>query len=243
MAWDLFSLHFKQVFDGGYRYLDRCGDFMLAAEQDLGFLPDDIKPIGAKMSIPEEGISASLDARELSVSQELCTDDRKSFFSNCNHLAKLYRDLFTPRSVESNGVASKSMWQLDTAGEALKTSLKIGDVLHDELSKLIEMPALQNKLDFRFTAGSYDLRVLLQPVTFQNITLQKHNIGPRLTESQKRRIERLNKRSEKVNFSLAHALMLELDLIEYNPPQDSLQRHFEELEKKEDVLRKRFEVK
>lgn len=243
MAWELFSLHFKQVFEGGYRYLDRCGDFMLAAEQNLGFLPDDTKPIGAKMSIPEEGISASLDTRELAVSQEFCADDGETFFPICQQLAKLFQDSFTPKTVESNGFASKSMWQLGSAAEALKTSLRMGDALHDELAKLIEMPALQKRLDLHFTAGSYDLHVLLQPVTFQNITLQKHNIGPRLTESQKRRIERLNKRSGKVKFDLSHALMLELDLIEFTPPQGSLQRHFEELRKKEQVLRKRFEVK
>jgi hypothetical protein len=54
MPWKTLSLHFKQTYDGGYRYLDKCGEFMLAAAEALNVIPGDIKPSGAKMEIPEK---------------------------------------------------------------------------------------------------------------------------------------------------------------------------------------------
>lgn len=39
MSWQTLSLHFKQQYDGAFRYLDRCGEFMLAAVDEMNFLP------------------------------------------------------------------------------------------------------------------------------------------------------------------------------------------------------------
>ena len=61
MTWQTFSLHFKQTYEGGYRYLDRCGEFMIEAVERLDFIPGDIKPTGAKLEIPEKGIVANVD--------------------------------------------------------------------------------------------------------------------------------------------------------------------------------------
>ena len=57
MSWQTLSFHFKQQYDGAFRYLDRCGEFMLAAVEQMNFLPGDPKPIGAKLEIPERGLS------------------------------------------------------------------------------------------------------------------------------------------------------------------------------------------
>lgn len=240
MAWETFSLHFKQIFDGGYRYLDRCGEFMLAAESAFGLLSEDPTPSNAKMSIPELGISVLVSTRELAVSQEFSNKDDRQFLSLCKGLSSLYSETFTPRAVESNGFASKSMWGFNTADQAAASSLKMGDEFHGEMAVLLEMPAKQKHLDFNFSAGSCDLHVLIHPVTFQNINLQKQNAAPRLTASQRTRIERQNKKMGRVNFNLSHAIMLEVDLIELEPPVDSLDKHFSDLEKKERLLRERF---
>lgn len=242
MNWKPFSLHFKQQFEGGYRYLDKCGDFLLAAEQDLGFLLDDATPSGAKISIPEEGISAAADTRKITVFQEFCSDDGQGFLSVCQKLSTLYQEIFAPRTIESTGFASKSVCSFDSAADALKTSLRLGDPFHEQLARMIEMPALEKRLDMHFSAGSSDLHVLLHPLTCQSIPVQQRNEGPRLTKSEMRRIERLNRRTEKVNPRLSHVMMLELDLIEFDPPPNSLGQHFENLKKKERILRKQFKI-
>jgi hypothetical protein len=56
MSWESFSLHFKQVFDGGYKYLDSCGSLMLLAEERLGLMTEDVKPSGCKMIIDKKSL-------------------------------------------------------------------------------------------------------------------------------------------------------------------------------------------
>ena len=52
MTWQTFSLHFKQTYEGGYRYLDRCGEFISEAVERLDFIPEDAKPTAAKLRTP-----------------------------------------------------------------------------------------------------------------------------------------------------------------------------------------------
>ena len=65
MSWESFSLHFKQVFDGGYKYLDSCGSLMLLAEERLGLMTEDVKPSGCKMIIDKKSLSAESDIQSL----------------------------------------------------------------------------------------------------------------------------------------------------------------------------------
>ncbi len=82
MTWQPLSLHFKQTYDGAYRYLDRCGEFILAAVEKMNFMPGDPKPTGAKLDIPEHGLTATIDCLELAVVQELPDDKGEFFFKN-----------------------------------------------------------------------------------------------------------------------------------------------------------------
>lgn len=115
MGWKPFSLHFKQVYDGGYRYLDRCGELMLAAEDQLLLMPEDVSPSGCKMTLPETGISVTVGTSELAVAQEFAKDDGGEFLDLCEALERLVLEMFTPRHVESNGFASKSYWSMGPA--------------------------------------------------------------------------------------------------------------------------------
>jgi hypothetical protein len=90
MAWETLSLHFKQQYDGAYRYLDRCGEFMLAAVEKMDFMPGDTKPEGAKLEIPENGFSAAVDTLE---SLNFKTSSKQIKFSSS--------DIFSDVSVQS----------------------------------------------------------------------------------------------------------------------------------------------
>jgi len=89
MAWQTLSLHFKQTYEGGYRYLDKCGEFMIAASDKLKFIPGDAKPTGAKMEIPEYGVNMACDANSLAVSQELPPEDDEFFVGVCSGSVEL----------------------------------------------------------------------------------------------------------------------------------------------------------
>src|SRR2546426_11487522 len=102
MSWRTLSRHFKQQYDGAFRYLDRCGEFMLAAVEKLNFQPGDAKPIGAKLEIPEHGLVATVDTLELVVVQEL-PEDEEFFLKTCLGLSELVNEHFKPNRITRNG--------------------------------------------------------------------------------------------------------------------------------------------
>jgi hypothetical protein len=242
MNWEPFSLHFKQVYDGGYRYLDHCGELMVVAEEKLNLLSDEVNPTGCKMSLPESGIGVVLGTTELTVTQEFYRDDGAEFVELCQSMADLVWNSFRPRHVESNGFASKAYCPFTTSEGAMAASLRLSNEEPVDLSRVVDMPARQRNIDSYFEAGSLDLHLQIHPVTFQSMTVQRHTAPPKATEAQKRRIERLNKKADRLNTSLRHGIMMELDLIEANPPTVPLVAHYELLRQKEEALQLRMVV-
>jgi hypothetical protein len=229
MSWQAFSFHFKQVYEEGYRYLDRCGEFMIQAVNDMDFMPGEIQVTGAKLEKPELGIKAAIDSNELVVTQEQ-PDDGKDFLRACDDLSKLAANLFQPRRVWSNGFAYKAYWPFGSPEAVLKASLSLGENYEAELAKVFGMVASHKHLDYYFAAGSYEFRVNIQPVTFERVAIARFNPDFRSSPERRRRIERLNKRAERIKTGVAHALMLDLDLIEHEPPTPpDLQKHFDQL--------------
>ena len=242
MPWQPFSFHFKQVYDEGYRYLDRCGEFMIRAMNTLDFIPGDIQVVGAKLEKPEIGIKAAIDSNELSLVQEQPGDGR-DFFEACEAVSALATELFEPRGVWSNGFAYKAYWPFTSPDAALKASLSIGDKYQTELEKAFGMVASHKQLDYHFTAGSYELTVNIQPVTFERVGVVRQNPPFRASPERRKWIERLNKGADRVKAGVGHALMLFLDLIEYEPPEVSLAKHFDQLLKAKASANNIFRIK
>ena len=241
MAWQTLSVHFKQTYEGGYRYLDRCGEFMVAAAEKMDFIPGEIKPTGAKMEIPEQGINASCDVNSLVLSQDLPPEDVKNFVNLCKESAELIATHFNPKSIVKNGFALKSYWSFSNVQDTLAASLKLGGDYQKELSKVVGMIPDHKKLDYMFSSGSKEFHVVLQPVTFERVNMVKQNAGFYATKGEKNRIHRRNIFADRINQNLSHAMMLEVDLMENDPPATvPLDRHFAELVQKNDQLKKLF---
>jgi hypothetical protein len=240
MAWRTFSLHFRQVYDGGWRYLDKCGEFMLAATREMDFMPREAKPTGAMMGIPEKGISVALDASEMVVTQEQPEDAVESFQQICMGLDSLANKFFSPTAIVTNGLASKSIWPMPSTDAALASTLKLGDTMHADLAKVVGMVPAHTKVDCNFSSGSMELHVVVQAVTFERVSVSHHTAGFQASASKKRRAERLNKAAEHYDPTLHDGLMLEVDLIEIGPPKTSLENHFRELRRHSEALRMRF---
>jgi hypothetical protein len=242
MNWQTLSLHFKQTLEGGYRYFDRCGEFMLEAVERLNFVPGEIKPSGAKLEIPERGLTAAVDATELIAVQEVPGEETNSFLKTCIDLVALAHKHFTPRRVVKNGFAMKSFVGFANAEAALRASLEFGDKYHQDLGKVLGMVPAHKRLDYNFTSGSLDLHVLVQPVTFEKIASFRRAANFKASRNEKARVERHNLAADRTGGIPGHAVMMELDLIEFEPPQDALEKHFQELARRKSVLQKQFGV-
>jgi hypothetical protein len=233
MNWQPFSLHFKQMYAGGYRYLDRAGELMLRAENELDLMPDEAKPTGARMALPEEGLAVVIDSAQLVVSQEIVKDEGEVFRRTCSGLSALVAEIFAPRRIQSNGFASKSFWPAASVERARQMSLRFAEPSVAETGKGLGMVPCEAILDQRFASGSYELHVRLLPVTFESVRLQRVHAGARASTEALRRVERMQKKAERVGTIEPHALMLDVDLVEFDPPPDSLEAHFAELRKRE----------
>jgi len=227
MLWSDLRFHFKQVFVGGYRYLDRCGEFMLAAEREFSCIPKDARPIGGQMEIPELGITIQVDARELAVSQEFPSADANDFFEITDGLAELSEKFFQPSGIHSNGYAKESFIPMTSVEASLKASLALGGDFHSELAKTVGMPAAFKTIDYNFVAGKSELHLTVVPVTFEQKSTISYAAGFRTSELQKEQIDRKNKKNSRRSIQVDHALMMTVDLLELDPPQNALKNHFQ----------------
>ncbi len=242
MSWQPFSLHFKQVYEEGFRYLDRCGEFMVHCVEDMNFISGEIQVTGAKIEKPELGIKAAVDSTDLTVTQEQ-PDDGDDFFEACEGLSKLATELFQPKGIWSNGFAYKAYWSLPSPEAALKASLTLGEKYETELGKMFGMVPSHKHMDYFFAGGSFELRVNLQPVTFERVGIARFNADFRASPQRKEQIIRLNKKADRIKTGVAHALMLELDLVEHEPPlPQTLRKHFDQLRKAQDTATKLFKI-
>jgi hypothetical protein len=242
MNWQTLSLHFKQTLEGGFRYLDRCGEFILEAVERLNFVPGETKPSGAKLEIPELGLKATVDTTELNAVQEIPGEETKPFLKACVDLVALAHKHFTPTRVVKNGFAAKYFVGFANAEAALQASLKFGDDYHQELGKVLGMVPAHKHLDYNFASGSLDLHVSLQPVTFEKLASFRRAATFKASRDERAQVERHNLSADRTGRIPGHAVMLELDLIEFDPPKDALEKHFQELLRLRSVLRKQFDV-
>ncbi len=180
VPWQPFSFHFKQVYNEEYRYLDKCGEFMIQAIKKLDFVAGEAQVIGAKLEKPELGIK--------------------------------------------------------------KAACRLGEKYQAELEKAFGMVASHKQLDYHFAAGSYELSVNIQPVTFERVAVARFN--PDFGASPRRRkwIDRQNKRADRVKAGVGHALMLLVDLVEHEPPAGSLSNHFGQLLKARSTANDVFKI-
>ncbi len=203
-------------------------------------MPGDTKPAGAKMEIPERGIKSTVDAAEIFLLQELPSEGDADFLSICMSVSRLASKHFQPTRITSNGFAWRAFWPLQTADAALAASLHFADEKQLQLGKLLGMVPRDKRLDFNFSSGSMVFHVVLEAITFEKIAVNRHNASFSASTAQKERVARLNKSAERFSVHLSHALMLDLDLIEADPPQDSLKTHFEQLSRYAASLKKHF---
>ncbi|HEX7860953.1 MAG TPA: hypothetical protein VF773_11535 [Verrucomicrobiae bacterium] len=228
MSWKFLSFHFKQSFDGGYRYLDQCGEFMVRAQQEYNFIPSEAKPSGAKLELPEQGVLLFADTVAIGLTQEL-NPDSDSFGEICVASSTLAREIFQPISVTRNGFAVKLRRDFSTEA-ALESALQqMVNEPHRKLAKIVGMAPNHRNLDYWFSAGSRQLHLTLNVSSLKRSgppQMRPSPIAPRL---EKDRFARKERYYETYREELYYALVVEADLLEDNPAIDAnLLEHFAE---------------
>jgi len=239
VTWQPYTLRFRQTFDEGYRYLDHCGEFIIAASRELQFFASDVKVTGAKLVIPEEGMQANVDAQSLEVRQEAPLNDFAAFQKLSAAFAALAEKHFGPVLVEENLYEERWIFPMATAQQALKSTMRLPVDQNNKLSRALEMVPEQKHFDMMFRSGASRLQVQIQPVTFENVTVQRKNALIFASRSQTERARRFTQQAGRVPDYPAHALLLDAVLIEEEPPGlQSLEEQFTLLHRKAEIARK-----
>lgn len=196
---------------------------MVRAENELGFLPSEAQPTGARLDHPEEAIHLELDAEGLFMSQNLKSSTLEGFTATCEKTANLSSELLRPATIFYSGLSVKLHWMFHSEDAALEASLKVGGAFPEDLANSLGMNPLHQSRTFAFQSGSYELHIRVKPVCFsQPASSSQKSHGFRQTKSQKAKIDRQNA-SEKLKVSpLGYALILDVDLQERNPPEGAL---------------------
>lgn len=239
--WQPLSFHFRHKYEQGYRYLDHCGEFMVRAELERGFVAGDARPTGAKMNHPDDGTHLELDVNGLTMRQESPLDDGNEFLENVVGISQLASELVEPNHIYYSGFAAKHIMMFSSEAEVFAASLRFGLPYYDQLADSLGMSPHMQELTYDFSAGSYELQVALKSVAFNSVKRDgRRNYGFRSTENQRRNVDRWNALEDSRNTPHGYALMLEADLREQNPPEGALSQQFGALQKYIEILKGQF---
>lgn len=220
MKWQTHSLRFRQVFLDGFRYLDRCGEFVLAAVDKFELLPAETKPTGASLSLPEEGLRATIDTIALEVVQEQPVDEAL-FLKIVLGLAALSQEKFGPLHVENSLFETKLFFAVRNAADVERYSLRVPGYDQHERAKAFGMNAAHQNIQTEFISGSKRLHIGVVPTTFEKINLQRINPLLASTASQIKRAKRVTAQADRVPKYDPYAIFLEVALSEMEPPLSS----------------------
>ena len=238
MSWTHFARRYVLQFEGGYRYLDHCGEFMAEAEEALDLIPsEDAKPTGARLEKPEAGITVTLDANQLAAVQEFGGEADEPFVALCEPLAALAIKHIEPRALRSQMFRLLSFMPMGSVEEAMRYVLQVGNEHQTELGRALQMTPSHKKIDYVFTSGNVDVNVVLSATTFESVTERRLAAGVRASAWQKKRIERVNHAADRLQLPTKHVAMLEIGATEYDPPAGNLPELFGRLKKLEMLAR------
>lgn len=216
---------------------------MVRAELEFGFVAGDAQPTGAKMDHPDHGIHLELDVNGLIVRQETPPDNGNSFLESILAISNLASELVLPNRIYYSGFAAKHVMLFSSEAEVFAASLRFGMPYYDQLADSLGMTPHMQELTYDFTAGSYEFRIVLKPVSFNSVRRDVRRTYPfGSTANQRRNVDRWNALEDSRNPPQGYALMLEADLREQNPPEGALPQQFAALQKYIEVLKSNFKL-
>lgn len=116
------QLQFQQVFDGAYRYLDCCGEFMDTVRKALSFIHMGVSPSGCNMESTDSSIQL-----QASIDNILLTDNEPDgsleLVETADFCCAAARRIFQPFSVEYNRLTLSTHMRAATLEESFDLSI------------------------------------------------------------------------------------------------------------------------
>jgi len=170
-----YQIQFDQVYDGAYRYLDRCGEFMAKVREAMGFTPLSANPNNCTMEEPDKGLQlrGSVDMLVL-----VCTQpaEAESLIKAAEFCSRQAIDLFEPLSIVHNQLISRSIWRTNSLEESYKLSLEIPkETSLAHFADTLQMTPLNQDCSFSFHSGTHRVCVRLQPISI-NVTVAERKL-------------------------------------------------------------------
>src|SRR5260370_35322901 len=105
--WEEWQLQFDQDYDGAYRYLDRCGQYIALIRQRLEFMPASVNPMICDMEQPDLGLKLQESSEVFSLT---CWQPSNAdmFILVGEHASSIAMLIFRPFSVNLNRLTSRA---------------------------------------------------------------------------------------------------------------------------------------
>ena len=214
------TLQFQQVFDGAYRYLDHCGEFMDTVRKELNFMHLGVNPSGCDMESSDSSIrlQASIDNIVLTASEP---DGPKQLVKTADFCCSAARRIFQPFSVEYNRLTLSTHIRTATLEESFRLSLEYLPGVPQDMSKALDLSPYNQDLNFVFQSGSHRIQVHLYPAAI-NLPMQERRL-PVLgyPKTHGKHLLRREKKLEQAPQQPFYVLNLEISVIENDPVEDS----------------------
>jgi hypothetical protein len=224
------QLVFQQVYDGAYRYLDRCGEFMNILRSQFGFMPLSVNVNSCDMDDPQHALRVTANTDTLTIT---CQNPKQieSFFNVTNVASTKATEFFEPYLVHQNRLTSYSCLYTKNQEESLRLSVNNVSAVTQELSEVLKMSPYQQDFSITFSEGSRQLTFRLHPVV-TNVTAGQRQLA--LPGSPKAVIEHLARREQLAQTlkGPSYALGFDITLIEFDPATPpSTEEMFERLQR------------
>ena len=214
---------------------------MLAAIDAFGVMPGEIKPTGAQLMLPEQGIRANVDAMGLEVTQEMPVSE-EIFLEICIGLSAIAQKQFGPLRLDLNFFEFKLLVPMTTEDETERTMLKLRGDDYEALARDFDMVPRSRRLQTNFASGSQRLQVVVEPVAFETVRVHRHHPTIGATRSQVLRAERLSAAADRMPSYAPYAVFLEVLLSEYEPPLSNEEKLFKLMLQKADMAKKLYTI-
>ncbi len=225
-AWQQFSLHFKQSFDGAYGYLDHCGEFVALIRERFGFYSTEAIPTGCSLELPEAHTVLTTNANELALNQEAGKDD-KSFLEIARFSSETATQLFKPFEIYRNTFTLRLLKHHTTLEKANADSLVQFGGNYAKLAEVLSLQPNAKEVKYSFRSGSYELDVQSQSVVI-SVTGRTLSVPQnRVSKAHSSYVDRVRESASRRNFEPGYGIMLTLELSEESPATGGLESHLQ----------------
>jgi hypothetical protein len=210
------QIQFEQRFDGGYRFFDKCGEFVSAVREELGFMLLNINLTGCDLESPDTSLRLRASADQLVV---VSTEPEKQneFVRVADFASKRAIELFSPFVVEYNHLTLSALQQTQSLQASFSRSITLLPTPIQDLSEQLNLPALNQDFTLSFESGTLRVHVRMQPAV-RNVSVAERRLPVLgLPKAQAEHLIRREKRlSAKVETPF-YGVSLDISVVESEP--------------------------